>query len=422
VRSNIRSTKVPKKAGTYGYMCVRNSSIISSFYSENYSGYSSVISSGYSCLIGSDNADTTICQNNSIISSKCSTIKYTVSGSIIASYNSDICGDSRYNFKSVIGTINSFNNASFSSIIGGKSNVIPEGDILSTIIGGNYNCTSENNSVIIGGRYNSSYQFTPSGSFAPYEPSNRKIQIGGNYNRTNFLTIGGENSYGAGFSIMIGGQNNRSSYSANYAYTSPYQENHQGRSNGIIIGGRNNKTTASVNSIIIGGSTNIDINTVNSSIIGGSNNVIRALGCFNYSLYPVVLQNTVSHTFIIGGSNNTFCGSVGTNTTAGIFTYAPYQVKFSGILGGSGNIIVGTSNPYKFNNPGFDAPGLTSSVIVAGNQICSSFNYAMSVEKLLVRGTLKTKTTGGTICTGFSGSVNNPTSITIVNGLITNMS
>jgi hypothetical protein len=417
-KSNIRSTKVSKKAGGYDYMCVKYSSIISSYNSLNYSGYSSVISSGYSCLIG---AGTSICQNNSIISSKCSTLKNTLFGSVIASYSSDIDGDSRDCFRTMIGTIGGINNGSYSSIIGGKYNNISGQKDLSTIIGGYGNTTTENNSVIIGGKYNSTTQFGPN-TFALYEPSNRKIQIGGKYNKTNFVTIGGEYNYGYGFSIMIGGKNNKSSYSSKpiYAYGFPYREFHQGRSNGIVIGGRANYTTSSVNSIIIGGNSNRDNNTVNSSIIGGADNAIQALGCFNYYSYTPI-QNTVSHNFIIGGRNNSFCGP-GTSAFAGKFTMAPYQVKFSGILGGCGNCIIGTSNPYKFGNPAVDAPGLTSSVIVSGNRICSSFNYTMSVEKFLVRGTLKTKTTGGTICTGFSGVVTNPTSITIVNGLITNMS
>lgn len=413
--SNIRSSIVSKKSDYY-MTSVKNSTIVSSHRAENYSGYSTVISSDRSQIIGADNNKNTICQNNSIISSGYGLVVNSISGSIIASYLSEIDGDPSDCFRSIIGTSRSKNKGSYSSIIGGEYNTISEGKILGTIIGGFGNIILEDNSVIIGGKYNQSSTFTPS-SFATYEPSKRTIQIGGYSNATNFVTIGGDNNDGYGFSIMIGGKFNKSSYSANLSGANV--ENHQGRSNGTVIGGISNYTTASVNSIIIGGNGNKDRNTVNSSIIGGLLNGIRALGCFNYSSYTPILQNTVRHNFIIGGQCNEFCGA-NTKYSSGIFDLSPYQVNFSGILGGCGNRVCATANPWKFVND--NAPGLTSSVIVAGNRICSNFNYTMSVEKLIVRGTLRTKTTGGTLCTGFSGTVTNPTSITIVNGLITDMS
>ena len=421
--SKIPSIKYAKKVG-YTYHCSQYSSIISSNNSRNSSGYSTILNSKYACLVGADNSwkGATRTQINSIISSYSVKSRGFVSSSIISSGYSNFY----HPYKSGYGTIISSNNGAIgsrSTVISANSPSLPQCDCLNTIIGGN-SINIRYGSISMGGHNHYFANFDFGFDLQSFEPPDKSLFIAGRTIFGSFINIGGQSNYGYGFSIMVGGANNRSSCSQNSRFNA-YTESRQGRANGTVVGSLAGITTASQNSILIGGSLNKDYNTINSSIIGGISNHIKAMGCYaHYNYINNPLPNTVVNTFIIGGSLNCVVGpGLYDATYMPNWAKSPYQVKFSGIIGGCNNRIVGLSNPQTFNNPSYpSAVGLTSSVIIGGSNVCSCFSYSMSADHLNVRGTIKTRTSGGTICTGFTGNVVNPTSMTVVNGLVTNLS
>jgi len=162
--------------------------------------------------------------------------------------------------------------------------------------------------------------------------------------------------------------------------------------------------------------------------MGGKSNCIYANGCYqkycsSYGgspYYTPKLKNTLENNFIFGGWANCFDGP--TNIKMVYFNAnGPYQIRNSGIIGGLKNVISGITNPYYSRN--YSCPGLTSSVIIGseGQINCRSFNLLTSI--LSVRGTIKTckGPTLADICTGVNGTFTSPSSITVVNGLVTSV-
>jgi hypothetical protein len=181
-----------------------------------------------------------------------------------------------------------------------------------------------------------------------------------------------------------------------------------------MVGGFENKSGSNYSGIILGGCKNQLINTCNTSIIGGRCNKILGRGMFMYkSPYEYgeyFGPNTVYDSFILGGGCNKF----------GALSYLTYnptgarRIKNSGIIGGCCN------NVYSCNpGPYFGLSDLDGAIIIGGCGITAS-SRGMHIQNLLVCGTFRTRNSNYS-CTGFSGTVANPTSIRVVNGLVVNV-
>ena len=315
----------------------------------------------------------------------------------------------------------------------------------STVIGGSNNESIKRGSIVGGCKNCSGFQYNQS-----YQPD---TQTGG----PGFFGETGELQLFHGItsphtSFILGGCNN--------CTTSDLMS--------VIIGGYENVTRNVNNSTIIGGSCNhIKAHGDFSGISGGlSHSEISAL----YSLYsqskpffdvtllnnhigdqswPTAancIQTQVSNNFIIGGKCNRFKSCFPNNyNCSGPYGYQWFNKNFtipdygpaglsnsstsfvlnSGIVGGCRNCILNTYNLMGGIGdtliPGSEGKyggRLMNSVILGGqNLIVSKSNMVCASETILV-GTFNIRD-GGIFCQGFSGTVNNPTTICITGGLIT---
>ena len=237
----------------------------------------------------------------------------------------------------------------------------------------------------------------------------------------------------------------------------------------IIIGGNENITRNVNDSIIIGGSCNhIKAHGDFSGLTAGlshseisaiytlclqskpnfdTSNMFNHIGSTSWPTGDNCLQTQVSNNFIIGGKCNRFkscfpnnynCSSpygyqyFNKNFTipdygpAGLSNSSTSFVANSGIVGGYRNCILNTYN-LMGGIGGTLIPGsegkyggrLINSVILGGqNLILSKSNMVCASESILVNSVLIVNVGFG-FCGGFSGTVNNPTTICVIGGLIT---
>jgi hypothetical protein len=411
--SSIIGTIITRKSGN-DYSTPTNSTVISSCSSCLYGDYSSIISSNYSKLIGG-----TTPKAISIIASKGSSyykvrVCDTSYSSVISSKYSTIGYDFREKHLMVIGTCYSYSYSGRGSILGGSSNKILDGSISSTIIGGSSNQINygKDYSIILGGAKNSTKFYSKYGNKGN-EGIQKFVTIGGKTPKNDFLIIGGYNNCGYGFSIIIGGHYNVSAKTSQTNYNdSNRREYRVSPASGIIVGGLGNCTSSSSGTLVTG-NNNWILNTIDTAIIGGEYNTILAIGCYSEKLYAYnPLTNTVCNSFILGGCNNCFTNLPNCMTWN---SCGPYRIYQSGIIGGYNNKICGITIPKTYSAP------LKSSVIVGGSSIINCRSCTLSVESLLVGSSIKANN-GTALCTGFSGTVANPTSICVVNGLVISVS
>jgi hypothetical protein len=421
--STIRANKNPKNSTVE---CSRSATIISSFKSVNSGYFSSVISSCGSCNTYSFKGQ--VGGFNTIISSCKSQVNQTQFSSLISTVYS-YSPNSKSAHASVIGSYYSRARCSIVTVIGGSKN---DAKSVNTSIIGSVNSKNEYGRSIMIGTYFScrcyfdnlitNFYFTTTEGFVP------NLFLGGSQNESHFISISGQKNIGKGNSIIIGGYKNYSGKTSQKSLNKTYYcERRYGEQRSAIIGGRYNCLSASNGSIIVGGFCNKELNTVNSSIVGGKYNCIYANGCYQKycayyggkAYYSPKLKNTVENSFIFGGWSNCFQGP--TNILMSFNSSGPYQIRNSGIIGGLKNVICGITNPYYSRN--YSCPGLTSSVIIGaeGQVNCRSFNLLTS--RLHVRGTIKSckGPTLATLCAGVSGTFTNPSTIVVLNGLVTSV-
>ena len=323
----------------------------------------------------------------------------------------------------------------FSTIIGGSNN---ESIKRGSIIGGCKNCS--------GFQYNQSYCSLGEGVFI------EGPRFFGAPSTSIFCFHGVTSSHS---SFILGGCNN--------CTTSDLTS--------IIIGGNENITRNVNDSIIIGGSCNhIKAHGDFSGLTAGlshseisaiytlclqskpnfdtSNMLANHIGSTSWPTGDNCLQTQVSNNFIIGGKCNRFKSCFPNNYNcsspygyqsfndfyktisidygpAGLSNSSTSFVANSGIVGGYRNCILNTYN-LMGGIGGTLIPGsegkyggrLINSVILGGqNLILSKSNMVCASESILVNSVLIVNV--GSFCSGFSGTVNNPTTICIKGGLIT---
>jgi len=423
--SIIRANKNPKNSSEE---CSRSATIISSHKSINSGYFSSVISSYDVCNTYSFKS--AVGGFNTIMSSSKSKVDQTEHSSLISTVCSYSPNSSKSVLSSVIGSYYSRAKCTRGTIIAGYNNTISTFN--SVIIGSKNSSVDYGRSIFIGTSYGcrcyfdnliANFYFTTTETYVP------NLFLGGSKNVSHFMSIGGSNNKGYGHSVTIAGSYNNAGKTLQRSNNKTYYcERRYGEQRSSIIGGYCNCSSASNGSLIVGGYCNKELNTINSSIIGGKYNCIYANGCYqkycaSYGgspYYTPKLKNTLENNFIFGGWANCFDGP--TNIKMVYFNAnGPYQIRNSGIIGGLKNRISGITNPYYSRN--YSCPGLTSSVIIgAEGQInCRSFNLLTSI--LSVRGTIKTckGPTLATLCTGVNGTFTSPSTIVVVNGLVTSV-
>lgn len=362
------------------------------------------------------------------------------------------------------GNYNCANNMSI--IVSGKCNKTGmfdhngmAGEII--ILGTSVVCTCLGSGMIFGGYKNSAFKYSISIAGSCNESVKCGVIIGGSKNCSAFqynpLYVNGPTLSFCGISSLH---------------------------NSYITGGCNNCTTSDCASVIIGGNKNVTRNVNHSSIIGGECNRIRAHGDFSgisniyggsaseyNALYTLIVaykpfftpygghigdtshpsssnnyQTQVTGNFIIGGNCNQFksCFPNNYNNTgpygyqsfdfpggrpgpAGLSNSSTSFVSNSGIVGGFKNCILNTYNlmagignlPIE-GSSGKYGGRLMNSVILGGqNLVLSKSNTVLTCESIFAG---KTSICGsGVICQGFSGTVNSPSTICIVGGLITSV-
>ncbi len=408
--------------------CSRSSTIISSYLSKNSGYFSTVISSR--SVVNRVYTDTSQKLGfTTIISSFGSRINETTNSSLISTIYSYSPNDFRVVNTTAIGTQYSDVKGSRSSIISGYSNSVSSGS--TSVIASKYASSNYRSSVIVGSSKAISY-IIDNGSVQGFEGGLINLAVGGQTNCFHFTTLGSYQSCGFGNSIVIGGHTSRAGLTMQSGLNKTYHcETRYGDQRSIMIGGFNNCSSASNGALVIGGKYNCELNTVNSSIISGYKNCIYANGCYarqcafsgGPSYYNSSILNTVENNFIIGGCGNYFTG-ISNRYMTGFNKYGSSYIKNSGIIGSFKSRICGTTNTYYFRPAyGLNCPGLTSSVILGGDSLINCRSYSLMVNNLTIKGTVKTckGPTLATLCTGVNGTFTSPSFITVVNGLVTNI-
>jgi hypothetical protein len=260
------------------------------------------------------------------------------------------------------------------SIVGGFSNTIGTGSVLSTnigifaagdssghglnssIIGGTNQYVYAETSLIGAGRDN-----TIQGSGGGADNS---VIIAGRNNLINTTNSGGNGIFSSGLSSITGNETSGHSIIGGVGNRIP---NDSATNNTSILGGQYNTGHTSDNSSIITGSLNLLDNTINSVIVGGNTNVISG------GTYNVILGGnshyigTSSNAAIFGGDNNTVSGSA----------------TDSIIIGGLNNVVTGDYS------------------LVGGVSNDTSGNYGV-----ILGGVGQTITSGSDVSSIFGGSEN----------------
>lgn len=408
--------------------CSRSATIISSYASKNSGYFSSVISSINSFNKVYVASGVSGVGFTSIISSFQSKVRETKVASLISTKYSYSPNDFRDTMTSIIGSQYSDNRGSILTIIGGFLNCARSSCV--TIIGSCVSSSRYRPTVIVGSRGSISYVIdNPNAQGLEGQLIN--LSLGGSFNCFHFTSIGGASNCGFGNSIMIGGFYNRAGLTMQIGLNKTYHsELRYGEQRSVIIGGVCNCSSASDGALVIGGCYNFELNTVNSSIISGFANRIYANGCYakQYAspptpYYSSSILNTVENSFIIGGRRNCFTGLTN-KFMVGFNPNGPSYIKNSGIIGSYYSQICGTTNTY-YHRPayGYNCPGLTSSVILGGKNSINCRSFTLAVTNLIINGTVKTCNgpTLATLCTGVNGTFTSPSFITVVNGLVTNI-
>lgn len=291
----------------------------------------------------------------------------------------------------------------WSSILGGRGNVIQTNSQCSSIVGGSNNTIAVNSSFsYIGGGdvndiFNEARQAFIGGGFDNSVLSNTTfaVVVGGQQNTagTNHCFVGG----GAGniargqFSVVTGGDNS----TAFEDYT-------------IIIGGRLN-TARGQFSVISGGSNNVIFGS------GGLHNVISGgqghqlgIGATFHTLYSTIgggllntIQNDCDYSWIGGGRNNQVTGSGGTNCViaggANNFIGNGSPRKFAAILGGERNMVDGD---YSFSI------GSSNNVLAAARAGAIGMNVTNTVAGSVIAAEFRQYNTPVTISGTGNGNTN----------------
>jgi len=404
-----------RSASTFNSIVSGCNNRISNTYTETYATKNQIISGVCSIISGPVLHSSIISSNRSTIDTQSTGISY---GTIIGGRYNSISGVlvpiGTLKYSSIIGAQCSYLKSSYSSIIGGYKNCSLTNQIC-RVIGGTPRSTCFT-TAIIGGRQNTAC-FNGTASTNLMTCPHFSSIIGGEYNCSSFLSIGGYCNSNFAHSINISGSYNKSSLSSQSGLTpgfyiygdNPGSDLYHEQSS-VTIGGCCNISNGNISTVLSGGFCNKIVNNNASAIIGGRQNSILSRGTYaKVGVFHYTTEPSNYNSIILGGCFNRVCGDYYTDK----FTS---KARLNAIIGGCCNKLCDSIST-----------NILSSIFGGQNiSFCGlGASGVMATQCLLVVGAISTDyrpgLPGNVICCGWTGNCTNPTSIRIVNGLVVNV-